>query len=178
MADALLAPDWDRYRDYLLLIANARLDPRLRAKVGPSDIVQETLLEAHRDAAAFRGTTDAERFAWLRRILARNLANALRDHTRDKRDVGREERLETWLSGDGAGPAAEIERNERLARLAAALATLPEDRRSAVELRHLHGWTLAAIATELGRTKPAAASLICRGLIQLRDALTDVEPTR
>src|SRR5262245_20873756 len=122
MADARAEPDWERDRDYLLLIASARLDPRLRAKVGASDIVQQTLLEAHRDAAAFRGTTDAQRYAWIRQILARNMANALRDHTRDKRDVSREEGLETWLSGEGAGPAAEAERNEQLARLAAALA--------------------------------------------------------
>ena len=77
----------DEYRDYLLLLARSRLDPRLRGRLDPSDVVQQTLLEAHRDAAQFRGQTAAERAAWLRQMLARNLANAARDHTRDRRDV-------------------------------------------------------------------------------------------
>lgn len=178
MADARPSPEWDRYRDYLLLIARAQLDQRLRTKLEASDVVQETLLEAHRDAASFRGETDAQRYAWLRQILARNLANATRDHRRDKRDVERERRLETWLSATDAGPVAEAERNEQLARLAAALATLPEDRRLAVELRQLHGWSLTDIAAELRRTKSAVASLLHRGLVQLRDALNDGTTTR
>jgi hypothetical protein len=53
-------------------------------------VVQQTLLEAHRDAAPFRGATDAERAAWLRQALAHDLANSARDLTRAKRDIGRE----------------------------------------------------------------------------------------
>src|SRR5262249_47207336 len=80
-------------RGYLLLLARVRLDARLRGRLDASDVVQQTLLEAHRDGADFRGGTDAERAAWLRQILARNLANAARDHGRGKRDVGRERSL-------------------------------------------------------------------------------------
>src|SRR5262245_55624620 len=94
-ADA--GPPPDRFRHYLLLLARARLDPRLRGNLDPSDVVQQTLLEAHRDAAQFRGRTAAERAAWLRKVLARNLANAVRDHTRGKRDVARERSLQAGL---------------------------------------------------------------------------------
>jgi RNA polymerase sigma-70 factor (ECF subfamily) len=50
----------ERFRSYLLLLARVRLDPMVRTKVGASDLVQQTLLEAHRDLAQFRGRTVAE----------------------------------------------------------------------------------------------------------------------
>src|SRR5437667_11488215 len=81
----------ERFRSYLLLLARVRLDPMVRAKVGASDVVQQTLGEAHRDLAQFRGQTVGEQAAWLRQILARNLANVVRDLHRDKRHVRREQ---------------------------------------------------------------------------------------
>ncbi len=87
----------ERYRPYLLLLARLRLDPRLRGKLDASDVVQQTLLEAHQGRGQFRGTTEAEEAAWLRQILARNLANAVRDLLRGKRDVRREQSLEAAI---------------------------------------------------------------------------------
>jgi RNA polymerase sigma-70 factor (ECF subfamily) len=174
------------FRDYLRLLARAQLDPRLRAKLDASDVVQQTLLEAHRDLAQFRGTTSGELAAWLRRILARNLANAARDLGRDKRDVAREQslqalveessaRLEAWLAADVSSPSQAAGRHEQAVRLAATLATLPEPQRLAVELRHLHGWTLNEIAEHLERTPSAVASLLHRGLAHLRTKLAEEE---
>ena len=71
-----------RARDYLRVLARVGLDPRLRAKLDESDVVQQTLLEAHRDWDQFRGSSTGERYAWLKQILARNLSNLLRDFTR------------------------------------------------------------------------------------------------
>src|SRR3954466_6039178 len=84
----------ERFRSYLLLLARVRLDPMVRAKVGASDVLQQTLFEAHRDLAQFRGRNVAEQTAWLRQILARNLANVVRDLRRDKRDVAREQPMQ------------------------------------------------------------------------------------
>jgi RNA polymerase sigma-70 factor, ECF subfamily len=58
-------------RQYLLLVANQELRPELQGKVGASDLVQESFLEAQRDFAGFEGQTEAELLAWLRRILLR-----------------------------------------------------------------------------------------------------------
>ncbi len=176
----------DRYRDYLLLLARAQLDPRWQARVSPSDLVQQSLLEAHRDAGQFRGQTDGELRAWLRRILARNLANAARDLGRQRRDLARERpleevlagspaRLEAWLEDGSLPPPDRAERNEQLARLAAALARLPEERREVVELRHLRGWPLADLAAHLGRSPNAVALLLHRSLQQLRGLLDEPE---
>ncbi len=178
--------DFARFRAYLQMLARAQLDPRLRAKLDPSDIVQQTLLEAHHDQAQFRGATSGELAAWLRCILARNLANAARDFGRDKRDVAREQslhglieessaRLEAWLAVAAPTPGQVAGRNEQVLLLAAALATLAEPQQVAVELRHLHGWTLNEIAEHLNRTPSAVASLLHRGLAHLRTRLAEPE---
>jgi RNA polymerase sigma-70 factor (ECF subfamily) len=174
------------YRDYLRLMARLQLDPRLGAKLDPSDVVQQALLQAHRSFDQFRGAADAELAAWLRRILARTLENAVRGLRRDKRDVGRERsleaaldlssaRLEQWLASQGASPSEAADRNERLLRLAGALAALPEGQREAITLHYLQGLTLAEVAGQLGRTPPSVVGLVQRGLKQLRSRLRELE---
>jgi RNA polymerase sigma-70 factor (ECF subfamily) len=176
----------DRFRSYLLLLARARLDPRLRGRLDASDVVQQTLLEAHQGLARFRGRTVAEQAAWLRQILARNLANAVRDAGRDKRDVARERsleaalhelssRLDAWLAAEQSSPSEQVERQEQAVRLADALATLPDNQREAVVLRHFQGASLADIAQELGCTTAAVTGLLHRGLKNLRKQLQDLE---
>jgi RNA polymerase sigma-70 factor (ECF subfamily) len=176
----------ERFRSYLLLLARVRLDPMVRAKVGASDVVQQTLLEAHRDLAQFRGRTVGEQAAWLRQILARNLANVVRDLRRDKRDLAREQpmqaalnesasRLEAWLAAEQSSPSQQVERQERAVRLAEALATLPENQREAVVLRHWQGCSLVEIGEHLGCTTAAVTGLLHRGLRNLRQQLHDLE---
>ena len=75
VADSLAV---EKFRDYLLLLARLQLGEQARGKVEPSDVVQQTLLDAHRQRGQFRGATAAEMAAWLRRMLACNLAYALR----------------------------------------------------------------------------------------------------
>jgi RNA polymerase sigma-70 factor (ECF subfamily) len=176
----------ERFRDYLRLLARLQLDPRLQGKLDPSDLVQQTLLKAHQARAQFRGQTAAEQAAWLRQILARTLANAVRDLARAKRDVTLERsletalddssaRLEAWLVAGELSPSQQAERNEQLIRLAETMARLPELQREVLLLRHCQGWSLADISHHLGRTRAAVASLLRRGLKQLRGQLQSEE---
>jgi RNA polymerase sigma-70 factor, ECF subfamily len=182
--DPVPRPPLEQFREYLRLLARLQLDPRLRSKLDPSDVVQETLLIAHQKREQFRGSTDAEMAAWLRQILANNLAQALRRFGRQQRDVALERsleqaveqssaRLEALLADKSAGPGAPAEREERLLRLAKALAQLPEDQRCAVEMRHLQGYPVAHIGREMGRSVAAVAGLLRRGLQRLRELLAE-----
>src|SRR5581483_10532645 len=85
------------YRHYLKIVAGTQVDKFLRVRCDASDLVQETLLEALRDFPKFVGSTEAELVAWLRRILARNLADQIRHHRSQVRDWQRQESLNDWL---------------------------------------------------------------------------------
>ena len=85
------------YRNYLRFLARAQIGSTLRVRLDSSDLVQETLLDAHRGFEKFCGTSEAELVAWLRRILVRNLADQLRHDRRQKRDRQRQESLEAML---------------------------------------------------------------------------------
>jgi RNA polymerase sigma-70 factor (ECF subfamily) len=174
----------ERFRSYLRLLAELHLGRGVQANLDPSDIVQQTLLEAHRDRDQFRGRTGAEMAAWLRRLLACNLADAARAMGRAKRDVGRARsleaeldasstRLEAWLAADQSSPSERAERNEALLRLVNAVDRLPEANRQAVVMRHCQGLSLSEISARLGRSPAAVAGLLKRGLAELRTLLPD-----
>ncbi len=174
----------EEYRAYLRCLAQLHLDPRLRGKLDPSDIVQQTLLRAHEKGEQFRGEGDAERAAWLRRILANTLAEEVRRFGRQQRDVALEQsleaaltassaRLEAWLADSRPSPRSQAERNEEVLRLAEALAQLPEDQRTVLELRHLQGTPVAEISRLVGRSEASVTGLLRRGLKKLRELLAD-----
>jgi RNA polymerase sigma-70 factor (ECF subfamily) len=186
VASPFAAEDLEPYRDYLRLLARLQLDPRLRARLDASDVVQQTFVQAHQALAGFRGSTGAELAAWLRQIMARNLAHLLRDHGRDRRDVGRERsleaaleassiRLEGWLAAEQSSPSQQAQRNEELLRLAQVLAGLPEAQREAVVLHYWQGWTTTEIGRHLERSPSAVAGLLKRGLHELRKHMLDPE---
>ena len=176
----------ERFRSYLRLLARLHLDPRLRGKLDPSDLVQEATAKAWECFGQFRGSTEAELAAWLRQILARNLAHAVRDLGRAKRDVGRERsletaleqssaRLEAFLTAQQSSPSQQAERQEQLLRLAEAMEQLAEAQREALVLQYWQGWSLAQIGEHLGRSVEAVAGLLKRGLKHLRQLLREGE---
>jgi RNA polymerase sigma-70 factor (ECF subfamily) len=167
-----------KWREYLALLARWRIAPHLRSKVDESDVVQQTLLEAHQAHADFRGDSDGQYAAWLRQILARNLANLHRDYARLKRNAARERLISDeldqagsraeWLAEQHSSVGSDVDRLTQALRLADALSNLPADQRTAIELRHLNGLPLAQIAAHLNRSSAAVAGLLHRGLEKLR----------
>jgi RNA polymerase sigma-70 factor, ECF subfamily len=174
----------ENHRDYLLLLARLQIEPRLRAKLDASDVVQQAILQAHERRDQFRGQTEGEWLAWLRAILANALAAASRRFGAQARDPGRERsleaeldrsasRLEGLLAADQTSPSEGAVRGEELLRLAQALAGLLEDQRRVVELHYLKGLPVAEVAEKIGRTRPATVGLLFRGLKRLRELLRE-----
>jgi RNA polymerase sigma-70 factor (ECF subfamily) len=179
--NAIPKPALEQYRSYLLLLARMQLGSGPRNRIDPSDIVQQTLLEAHAKADQVPGD-DSAVAAWLRRALANNVRDAWRASRREKRDVRREQaledaveqsavRLEQTLAAAQSSPSQRALRNEDVLRLADALAQLPEAQREAILLHHLQGLSLKETARTLARTDAAVAGLLHRGLKLLRQML-------
>jgi RNA polymerase sigma-70 factor (ECF subfamily) len=169
------------FRSYLLLLARMQLDPGPRNRVDASDVVQQTLMEAHAKADQFEGD-DSALAAWLRQALVNNLRDAWRALRRGRRDIRREQalpeaveqssaRLGVILAAPISSPSQRAVRSEELLRLADALTQLPEAQREAIVLHHLQGCSLAETARSLGKTDAAVAGLLHRGLRRLREIM-------
>ena len=178
------AADLEKYRSYLRVLVELQMNPQLRGKIDPSGIVQQTLLEAYQGWKS-AGVTDEDRFPWLRRILANNLTDEIRRNGRLKRGGGREVSLEQSLEQSSLrleafsaenSPSDELVRQEKVLKLTVALEQLPEAQRQALIYQHWHGWPLAQIAEEMGRTRVAVAGLIKRALQALRKDLGEGSP--
>ncbi len=178
---------FSRYRDYISLLAQAQLGRLVRAKCEASDIVQMTLLEAHRDFVQFSGRQEAELLAWMRRILSHNLFNEHRRYTAKRRAAVREVSLEYVCSGVenssiclGRGLADQTPRPSQLAlqrenavKVADKLAQLPEDYRTVLMLRILQGASTEEVAEQMGRTPGAIRMLQLRALAAMRKLMSE-----
>jgi len=171
-----------KYEPYLRMLARVQMRRALQAKVGASDIVQQTMMQAVQAIDQFRGSSDAEFRGWLRQILARCLSHLDRDMHRDKRDVRREQsieqrlakssmRLEGLLVGDVPTPSQNVALGENLLQVAAAIERLPETQRDAVRMHYLEGMKLSEVAASLDKSTGAVAGLLHRGMKSLREQL-------
>ena len=173
---------FNRYRQYLRLLAEAQLGRRLRTKCDASDLVQQTLLEAYKDFAGFQGAHEGELLAWLRRILAHNLCNEARRFAAQQRDAAREISLEQLCAGvdrsslalgrclaaDGPTPSSLAARHEASVRLAETLARLPENYQTVILLRVFEGLSAEEVAQRMESTAGAVRMLQLRALTALR----------
>ena len=168
------------YRHYLRLLARIEIGRNLQAKLDASDLVQDTLLEAHRNFPRFQGSSETQFVCWLRQIMAANLANLLRRYLGTQgRDVRLERELairldqssrllDRGLVDRGSSPSYQASRREQAVLLADALEKLPEDYREVIVLRHLEGLTFPEVSQRMGRSLDSVEKLWVRGLAQLR----------
>ncbi len=176
--------EFEPFRPYLQVLAETQLHARLKSKVDASDVVQQTMLQAYQARQQFRGSTDAERAAWLRTILGNVLCGMARDFSRQRRDVTREQsiqaveqsslQLANLLTAGTSSPSAALHRHERANQLAHAMLLLTTEQRQAIVLKYWHGATLAEVGQELGRSTEAVAGLIFRGMQKLRGEINEL----
>jgi len=172
-----------RYAPYLTLLARVEVGRRLQGKLDPADLVQDTFLEAHRHFSGFRGTTEPEFAAWLRRILAGVLSNTVRHYFGTQaRDPRLEQHLQaavdqsscalaSQLAAPGSSPSEAASRREQAVLFADALGRLPDDYREVIVLRHLEGLTFPAVAARMGRSVDSVEKLWLRAITRLRQSV-------
>jgi RNA polymerase sigma-70 factor (ECF subfamily) len=175
----------EAYAGYLNLLARVQIGRRLQGKADAGDLVQETFLEAHRQMRNFRGTTEAELLAWLRRILGGQIALMLRRYLGTKgRDVKLERELQLQLDQssqamDGgfvatlSTPSQHASRREQAVLLAEALEKLPPDYREVIVLRHIESLSFPDVAKRMTRSEDSVQKLWVRALASLRKSLGD-----
>ncbi len=174
-----------RYAAYLRVLARSQMGRHLRGKCDESDVVQLTLLEAHRDFGTFHGNREGELLGWLRRILAHNLYNEARRFATQQRDAGREVSLDQiqagldqssvmlarQVAGGGPTPSQDAVRREESVLVAEALSRLPEDYQTVLMLRVFDDLSAEEAAQRMGRTPGAVRMLQMRALAALRDEM-------
>lgn len=186
---AALPPEDDRtrwllkYEAWLRLLARNEIDSRFAGKFDASDAVQQTLMEAWKGWEQFRGDAEPQRLAWLRQILAHQLAHLARHYAGTaKRDVAREvsieqtlcqsaQRLDALLLAKDASPSGLAVANEQRLYLAEVLEHLPADYRLVIMLRNIEEMSHEEIAERMERSVGAVRMLWVRALAALRDAL-------
>lgn len=171
---------FDLYRSYLVTLARPQIHRRLQGKVDASDLAQESLLEAHRCFAQFRGASAPEFAGWLRSILAHRLAHHVRRFLDAKaRDAKLEcslavelddasSILDRGLAGKGESPSQLAVARESSVMIADALESLPDDYRQVIFLRHFEGLSFAEVAESMDRSVDSVEKLWMRALARLR----------
>ncbi|MEM8945359.1 MAG: sigma-70 family RNA polymerase sigma factor [Planctomycetota bacterium] len=172
------------YQNYLSVLASSQIDRRLRPRVSPSDVVQETMLKAHRAFADFRGRSEQELLVWLRQILLNNLATFVEQHlVAAKRDVRREVsmqrlgaslekstlQLASLLPANVSTPSVSIQKREDAVVLADRIAALPADYAEVLMLRNIRGHAFGEVAKLMDRSEGAARMLWLRAIEKLRE---------
>jgi RNA polymerase sigma-70 factor (ECF subfamily) len=171
------------YTNYLNILATTSLDRQLRQRINPSDVVQETMLAAHRDFNAFRGTSQPEMLGWLRKILINTLHRTFSTHVQTaKRDIRRDVSLERTsqrmdepacnlaaiLPGRTTSPSEPMRSREQAVDFANQLNQLPEQYRDVIVYRVLQGLTFEEIASRMNRSCGAVRMLWLRALDQFK----------
>jgi RNA polymerase sigma-70 factor (ECF subfamily) len=170
-----------RYRAYLCRVAERRIDPRLRLRLDPSDVVQDAQLEAFRRLADYLRRRPMPFRLWLHRTVAERLALLRRNHIgAARRSIGREAALSenaalALLHGQAAGstPSRRVDREELARRVRHAIARLTEADQEVLMLRTFDGLPFEEVACLLGIDPAAARKRYGRALVRLQSSLAD-----
>jgi RNA polymerase sigma-70 factor (ECF subfamily) len=175
--DDLLA----RHRSDLLAFIEVRLDPRLAARMDPSDVVQEAQLEVVRRMDDFLRRRPMPFHLWVRKTAYERLLDLRRHHRRARRSIDREAALPDRSSlllarpllAGGLSPSQDLQARELAERITRAVDQLSETDREILLMRHGESLPFEEIACLLGIEPAAARKRFGRALLRLQTALSD-----
>jgi RNA polymerase sigma-70 factor (ECF subfamily) len=173
----------DRHRQRLRRMVQLRIDPRLAARIDPSDIVQDALGEAHRRLPQFAAERPIPFYPWLRRIAWDRLLQMRRHHLLAKRrsvtreDVlplsGKSEILLAERLAAASSPSEQLVRREMCQRVRRAIAELPDNDREVIVLKHLEELSFQEAAAVLEIGAAAVYSRYYRAIQRLHRLLNE-----
>jgi RNA polymerase sigma-70 factor (ECF subfamily) len=171
-----------RHREALRWSVELRLDGKLRARVDPSDIVQETHLEAYQRLADYLERRPMPFRLWLRKTAYERLLKVQRHHMKTaRRTVCREVPLPEHSSilladqllASGPTPSQQIAKGELAQKLRGALMQLPAPQREVLLMRNFEGLSYQEVACILDIDPATARKRYGRALLQLRYLLLE-----
>jgi RNA polymerase sigma-70 factor (ECF subfamily) len=171
-----------RHRSYLLEVVASRLDPKMQARIDPSDVVQEAQLEAYRRLPDYLIRRPMPFRLWLRKTAQERLLMARRQHLRAearslRREVPLPERSSLLLArpflARGSTPSRQLNRHELARRVRQAVALLPVADQEILLLRTYEGLSNEEVACLLDLTPAAASKRHGRAVRRLYRFLTD-----
>ncbi len=163
---------------YLGFVAQHQFDRKLQAKMGPSDIVQQSMIRAVENLEQFRGETLDELRGWLRQILVNEARQMKRDLHAQKRDVAHELPMTGSQTANPVvdhmpTPGTDAVQSEQRAEIHRALAQLSERERSIIQWRNWDGLTFSEIANRLGVSENTASRKWLKALTAFKEQLKD-----
>jgi RNA polymerase sigma-70 factor (ECF subfamily) len=172
------------YRNYMKVLAATCLDRDVRGKADPSDVVQEAMIKAHRGFAEFRGATEGEWMAWVRRILVNCIAELHRRFSNAGRRIGKERPLEDLMDqsslmmrglvpAPGPSPSEHAARRELSVAVADVLAEMEPEDREVVILRNFQELEWNEVAERMQRSRDAVRQLWTRALRRIGPLLKE-----
>jgi RNA polymerase sigma-70 factor (ECF subfamily) len=171
-------------RPQLMAYIQRQLGSRLRQKVEPEDIFQETSIDALRRIEEF-SRLERDPFGWLCQIAEHRLIDAHRRYFQSQKRAGeREVSIDGPRNNDGGRfaellvasmttPSAAFSRNHKEFRLQSAMSELPEETREILRMRYVEGLPTKDIAARIGKSDGAVRVLLTRSVQKLQEQLGD-----
>jgi RNA polymerase sigma-70 factor (ECF subfamily) len=174
----------DAYRAYLCFLARDGIGVELQGKVAASDLAQDVMVAAQRDFPDFRGTSERELLAWLRRMLANRIVDYARKYGGARRRAGERSMedilyessigFESVLAASGVSPSRHAEQREMATILTNALDRIDRDHQEVILLRNKSGLSWAEVAERMNRSPEAVRQLWVRALKSLKPRLKEL----
>lgn len=175
-----LAALLDYYRPKLRQMVKLRMDPRLAARVDPSDVIQEVYLDAQRQVETYVRDGKVAFYVWLRGLAGQRLSNVHRRHLRTKRRTAWREvplpaessvMLARQLLAGGTSPSRALMKKELRRRVQQALEKLQPDDREVILMRHFEEMSNREVAQAIRLTESGATMRYGRALFRLKEIL-------
>jgi RNA polymerase sigma-70 factor (ECF subfamily) len=170
--DAALEELLRRYQSELGTWASQQASQGLPGGERPSDVVQESALRAFQKFSTFKGNSEGELLAWLKKVVRSQAVKLVREAKSQKRDDSGAVPLDTLeaqaVPAPQRSPSQVTAHQEEWRQLMTRFHQLPDDQRDALSLFHLKDLPVAEVASRMGKTKTAVDSLMQRGLRTLR----------